>query len=117
MRNLLAALTVSVCLASTAASAEQYMTSGVGTGTCGDFAESYRYDPNFAESIYVAWAQGFLTATNMARRSAGNDALPVFHADNGSQIYDGIWHAIRYHCNTYPLDDFINAVFYAGGLE
>jgi hypothetical protein len=58
------------------ASATEYGLMGVGTETCGQYAEVYRMSPEVAENAYFSWAQGFMSGLNMGSLAQGDYQKP-----------------------------------------
>ena len=40
---------------------------GPGVHKCAEFTEQYQHGPNDVEQLYFLWAQGYMSATNIAR--------------------------------------------------
>jgi hypothetical protein len=62
---------------------EQSGSMGIGVGSCSEFAQHYRENPQFWEGIYFSWAQGFMTGLNvlqvaLKRPQRDLNALPVY---------------------------------------
>ena len=90
--------TVAALVMITSASAEMGEM-GVGTSTCGEFAEHYRDSPSLWENVYFAWAQGFMTGMNLAS-AAFNDGA---NRDLSSIPLDQQRRFLRNYCNDHPL--------------
>jgi hypothetical protein len=57
----------SLCLSLGSSAAENdYATMGLGSASCGKFAEIFRLGPSRAEEEFFDWAQGFMSGLNMA---------------------------------------------------
>jgi hypothetical protein len=79
--------------------------SGLGAGTCAQFAQDYRKTPDAAETIYFNWAQGFMTGRNTALAMAKQTT----HDLNSIRIIDQKA-SIRSYCDAHPLNFFFIAV-------
>jgi hypothetical protein len=89
----------------TAANGEGSISRGVGAMTCGEFAKTYSKDPGLTEELAYAWAQGFMTATNVAVVTTGGKQFRDLAGDTKMQrAY------IRSYCDEHPLADFMTAV-------
>jgi hypothetical protein len=45
---------------------EQLAAVGPGTATCAEFGRSFKQTPELTEAMYYSWAQGFMSASNLA---------------------------------------------------
>jgi hypothetical protein len=61
MKTLVAVISIVFTVATASACRAESLEAGAGTTTCGQFASNYARDPELMESIYFAWAQGFMT--------------------------------------------------------
>lgn len=106
MHRIIAALMlVGLCAAPGDAAENPMVTTGIGTRTCGEFAQDYRSDPNSAELAYFTWAQGFMAASNvelMVRKR------PV--RDLSARTVEAQKSHIRQHCDKRPLQLYMEAV-------
>jgi hypothetical protein len=91
-------------LGGSALAVEPIAGTGVGTGTCAEFAQDYKNNPKLAERIYGAWAEGFMAGLNFATPS---DEL--FGRDLAATVERQTFH-IRQYCDAHPLAVFIQAV-------
>jgi hypothetical protein len=73
---------------------------GAGMQSCGSFAETYRQSPTMAETLFFSWAQGFMSATNIYRIVAGNNAKNLNAISVEAQQA-----RIRTYCDVHPLAD------------
>jgi hypothetical protein len=78
---------------------------GVGAHTCGQFAEGYRNAPQLTESLYFAWAQGFMSGQNMALL-ANHHLAKNLNAKTTEEQES----FIRSHCDRHPLSGYWEAV-------
>ena len=91
-------LTVSLTsVAGHAASAE-----GVGVEPCVKVTDDYQEDPS-SESLYFAWAEGFMSGANIARR---DDDEKAFH----SMSFDEQRAYLRAYCAQNPFEKYVAAV-------
>jgi hypothetical protein len=70
------ALAIFLSLHFTSAFSQTYPARGAGTYTCAEFAQQYKESPQFVETLYFSWAQGFMTGQNLGariRRDFGGD--------------------------------------------
>ena len=82
--------------------AEPAAARGVGTGTCGQFAQVYKANPKFADTVYASWAQGFMSGWNFS-------TLPKYR-ELGAESYEAQMMHIRNYCDQHPLAAFVQAV-------
>ncbi len=58
--------------------AQQAGMMGAGSGTCAEYIQAYRRDPDSANDTYFSWAQGYMSGQNVARDAMRNlNALPI----------------------------------------
>ena len=88
----------------TSASATDVMGRGAGAHTCAEFAQDYARNPDTVEVLYFSWAQGYMTATNVAIAAATNT-----YRDLGGSVADQQAH-IRSYCDAHPLAAYSDAV-------
>lgn len=84
--------------------------SGVGITTCAKFAEEYRRNPDYTQTIYTTWAQGFIAGHNYSTYYPGLSPLPSSFRDVKAQSLDTMQGHIRHYCDRHPLAQFIEAV-------
>ena len=84
----------------TAAGEPQALLMGAGIGTCAEFAQSYSRDPEGTMAVYFSWAQGFMSAMNIARR-AGNKSTRDLNGMPLSSQHE----RLRYFCSQKPPDE------------
>jgi hypothetical protein len=77
---------------------------GVGYSSCALYAKRYAEDPKMADFLFFTWAQGYMTAANVALAAAGNR----YH-DLGGSIDDQEAHLRRY-CSSHPTASYNDAV-------
>jgi hypothetical protein len=70
---------------------------GAGTQTCTAFANWYRKDASLAENVYFAWAQGFMSALNIARLNNGTESKNLI-----AMSIDQEMRYLRTYCNDHP---------------
>jgi len=76
---------------------------GVGTLTCSQYANEYRSDPKRAETIFMSWAQGYMSGQNMARGSAEKTVnLFIKPAQEQTRFLNS-------YCDQHPLVTFFQA--------
>lgn len=100
------ALLSPLMLPSSAMAADKpFVMMGVGTATCGDFAREYQQIGTQLEATYFAWAQGFMSAVNIAkmRQSSSFKDLHAWSVDQEEAH-------IRGYCDQHPLGDYEDAV-------
>jgi hypothetical protein len=100
--KLLLATAAAVSLLTTAAIAQETM--GIGTYTCGRFDVDRRQTPT-SEMVYFTWAQGFISATNLARGAVNKQQINVDSISRSDQQQ-----MIRTYCDQNPQ------AFYADAL-
>ena len=80
----------------TSAFSQTYPARGAGTYTCAEFAQQYKESPQFVETLYFSWAQGFMTGQTLGariKRDLGGDIetqkgiLRKYCADNPLKSY------------------------------
>jgi hypothetical protein len=104
MRLLLAVCFV-VALGGIACAGERRNSIGAGAISCGKFAEQYRSHPEQTETIYVIWAQGFISGVNAILYPQGK------FVDLQAKTLEE-WKAfLRRYCNEHPLASYGSGVF------
>ena len=83
---------------------KQFAAMGFGTSTCTQFANQYKSDPQWAETNYFTWAQGFMSGWNMAQVAAKQPTVNLAAMSAAMQQQD-----IRSYCDQHPLASFIHA--------
>lgn len=78
---------------------------GMGANSCAEFAEQYRANPKQTEIVYFFWAQGFMSAWNLANLSAKQPHRDLAAWQIGDQQLK-----LRKFCNDKPLATFLEAV-------
>ena len=88
-----------------ATNAEQGQFVGIGSDTCGVFAQDYRKDGAAVENIYFTWAQGFMSGMNgmLVNEAKGFRQLTAKSTSEQKAF-------IRSYCSQHPLDDYPTAV-------
>ena len=85
---------------------EEMIFRGVGAVTCGEFARQYSIRPDFAELMFLTWAEGYM--------SARNDLLftdrKEFRDLNSKSDEEQFAH-LRLYCDQHPLSNFVDAVY------
>jgi hypothetical protein len=84
---------------------EATVASGIGTETCGKFAEDYRRSPAKVEAVYFTWAQGFMTGRNVALAMSNQSTHDLHVSSTISQRA-----SIRSYCDAHPLNFYFIAV-------
>jgi hypothetical protein len=76
---------------------------GAGVRLCSYFADNYKDDPALTENLYFAWAQGYMSGLNIARR---DDEPGVFKSMSMKEqkAY------IRAFCDANPTKKYLYAV-------
>lgn len=103
MRHTLSALFLTV--ATVDAVAQTPVIAGPGIITCAEFAESYRRNPGSTETQFFAWAQGFMSATNLPMHLRNQPTRNLMGMPTASQKQH-----LRAFCDQRPLLDFGQAV-------
>jgi hypothetical protein len=81
-----------------------FATMGIGTFTCGKFAEEYRTgSPTEVENVYFTWAQGFMSAANIGLKSGS-------YRDMSAMTLDAEKEFVRNYCGEHPLARYFQAV-------
>jgi hypothetical protein len=78
---------------------------GIGTSSCANFAKDYGRNPAAAESLYMAWAAGFMTAWNIGVRNGGGPPL-----DLSAKTFEQHKEFMRDYCNAHPLARYVEGV-------
>ena len=78
---------------------------GPGMNSCAEFAKQFRELPTFVETMYFAWAQGYMSQWNVMQQVLQRPQ----HVLNGWQIGDQ-QQLLRKICSDKPLLDFVFAV-------
>ena len=84
---------------------DEMVVMGVGTTSCSQFANLYKVSPKQAENAYFSWAQGFMSAENIA-----NLADKQYWRDLGSMSTEAQRRHLRWYCDQHPLATFLDAV-------
>lgn len=82
---------------------------GVGTVTCGVFANMYKGDPQGAGQQYFAWVQGYLSGRNDVLIANQQPTLDLGSLSTGTQLA-----RLRAYCDQHPLGHFLEAVWALG---
>jgi hypothetical protein len=69
---------------------------GIGAVSCGKVADGYRQDPTQVEGVMLAWAQGFMSGSNV---SLGNGQ----YRDLTAMTLDEQKKSLRAYCDAHPL--------------
>jgi hypothetical protein len=114
MRTIIIALAILLAASvATAQRREPMLSMGLGTATCGKFAEDYS-SAKLAEAIYFTWAQGYMTARNNAevfgQLEKGTDKTSVQFRDLNALSTQLEWARVRSYCNEHPLANYQEAV-------
>lgn len=104
MRHWLLGLSA-MALVSSPAAAEQFVAIGAGTQSCSQFAAAYKAAPSENETVYFAWAEGYLSYMNMELFNLGLAWRDLNSMDIAAQQ-----HIIRDYCANNPLKDYYDAV-------
>jgi hypothetical protein len=78
---------------------------GVGMKTCAQFAKDYAANPTSTEDLYFLWAEGFMSATNLAFTANTGSYYDLSSGDMASFKLH-----IRSYCNAHPLTQYAMAV-------
>jgi hypothetical protein len=78
---------------------------GGGNFSCSEFAEKYRHDPLYTDTLFFYWAQGYMSGLNMVLIATKNQIhdLNAWPINTQLQI-------VRTFCNERPLAMFMEAV-------
>jgi hypothetical protein len=79
---------------------------GLGTTTCGRFANLYKEKPQEWEEYFFIWAQGYMTGFNAGQMLMGQPTSNL----KGKTVPEQKAF-IRQFCDTHPLGDYYEAVF------
>ena len=99
-------LAVVILTDATHAWATDYAAMGLGISSCAEFANLYKQDPKWAEGMYFAWAQGYLSGWNMAQISAKRPYFDLASLDTRTQQAH-----LRSYCDQHPLGNYLDAVW------
>jgi hypothetical protein len=91
-------------IGTTACGAKDFVMQGFGGLTCGEFAKHYAIAPDIEDS-YFAWAQGFMSATNLATVTASH-----VYRNLGASTTKAQMSFLRNYCDQHPLADYESAV-------
>jgi hypothetical protein len=83
------------------AHAEPSAVAGIGSRTCGQFAEAYKKSPSATEIAFFTWAQGFMAGQNVSLMEGKKKARDLFGKSTESQEA-----FIRSYCDTHPLTGY-----------
>lgn len=103
IRVLAVGILLAVCAQPSDAAEAHWFGAGDGMVTCGHFAEQYRISPSVVEDSFYAWAEGFMTALNVAAlngKSAPLNEVPILQQKS----------TIREYCDAHPLATYMEAV-------
>jgi len=89
------------CLAPTVSLAGDHAYVGAGTTTCGHFVGQHLATDDLLKQPFLAWAQGFLTAENLAHQDHVVVELPE---------PDTILAFMQKYCTDHPLDTYMGGV-------
>lgn len=78
---------------------------GIGMNSCAQFARDYSAQPQIAENLYFAWAEGFMSGMNLAATMRYQQARHLASLNPDSDKLE-----IRMHCNAHPLDPYYSAL-------
>jgi hypothetical protein len=95
---IIVSLHVSECLA------KEVVARGLGTYSCGQYAQMYRTNPKQTDFAFGSWAQGFMSGWNWSLMDK-----KIFH-DMGAETADEMDFALRQYCDAHPLASFVQAV-------
>lgn len=86
--------------------ANEFVLWGMGASSCGDFAKNYAAGHEGMEWTYFSWAQGFMSALNLASSSEKHKYhnLAAVTADDQMRF-------LRAYCDQHPLGDYVDGVF------
>lgn len=101
---LIAAMIGAVTANSAIAGGPQY---GLGIKSCAEFARLYAVNPEPTETLYFAWAEGFMSGINAEALSEHLAARDIEGGDETAAQYKLI---IRSYCNAHPLASYSAAV-------
>jgi hypothetical protein len=105
-RSILTALGLIVASNTAQPETRQMAAMGIGTSTCAVFANMYKGDPQWAETQFFTWTQGYLSGWNHILMITGQ---PVF--DMGSLSTERQKARLRSYCDQHPLGNFMEAVW------
>ena len=84
-----------------AAYAEPSAVVGIGSRTCGQFAEAYKKSPSTTEIAFFTWAQGFMAGQNVSLMDRKEKARDLRAKSTESQEA-----FIRSYCDSHPLTGY-----------
>ncbi len=101
----LGTVTVAILCSPGSQAADLGQSYGIGTQLCREFSQAYSTNPTVTENIYFTWAQGFITALNLANVAI----IHVYRDINGDnlQAHKGY---IRTYCDAHPMRPYMTAV-------
>jgi hypothetical protein len=105
MRRLFISFAILIAGFLVSASAAEYELMGVGSETCGRYAEVYRKSPEVAESAYFSWAQGLMSGLNLGSLAHGGTTKNLASLPLEEQK-----RALRQYCNDHPLAQYQEGV-------
>jgi hypothetical protein len=80
----------------------QTILKGPGGVTCGEYAETYRRDPAFADFGFFSWVQGYMSGINFSRMTY-NNGITKGLADFEAWPFAQQKGYFRDYCNNHPL--------------
>ncbi len=78
---------------------------GSGIVSCAEFAGQYKISPRLTETVYFAWAQGFMSGMNAFAAGGHMSARELRGMSTEAQES-----FIRAYCNDHPLEEYFRAV-------
>jgi hypothetical protein len=105
MRNLAIIAAVTAALSTPVIAKEPVLQMGAGYTTCGQYAKNYKSIGKVADFAYFEWAQGFMSAVNLAR--IYNHAETK---DLNSMPVENQWRWLRSYCDKHPLAEYYEGV-------
>lgn len=81
---------------------ERFILRGQGNSSCAEFAKVYRMQPDLADWVFVAGAQGYISGYNMGHSES--------YFDLNAKTPDAMSRLLRQYCDAHPLGDYYDAV-------
>jgi hypothetical protein len=95
---------LSLALASPILAEDAPVVSGVGISSCGKFTNSYKENSARTETLYLSWAQGFMSSINLNRKMQNGTPIDFAAMRSAAQLS---W--IRDYCQKNPLKTYLRA--------
>lgn len=103
MRPVRALLTCLMLVTPHLAYSQQATLAGLGSLTCGQYAEWYKENPKMVEVVFFEWAQGFMSAVETVTQSLGKPTMSLLPSGFQANEQEAF---MRQWCDAHPLQTF-----------